>query len=78
MKLTHFSLVNLLVGREVVPELLQGDATGEKMAAALERVMAEGPARAAQLSGLLEVRATLGEPGAPERVARQVLEVISK
>ena len=78
VKLTHFSLVNLLVGREVVPELLQGDATGEKMAAALERVMAEGPARTAQLSGLLEVRATLGEPGAPERVARQVLEVISK
>jgi len=77
VKLVHFSLVNLLVGREVVPELLQGEATGEKMAAALERVMAEGPARTAQLAGLLEVRATLGQPGAPERVAREVVEVIS-
>jgi lipid-A-disaccharide synthase len=77
IKLTHFSLVNLLVGREVVPELLQGQATGEKMAEALERVLSEGPARQAQLAGLLEVRATLGEPGAPERVAREVVEVLS-
>lgn len=77
IKLTHFSLVNLLVGREVVPELLQGQATGEKMAEALERVLSDGPARQAQLAGLLEVRATLGEPGAPERVAREVVEVLS-
>ncbi len=77
VKLTHFSLVNLLVGREVVPELLQGQATGERLAAALERVLADGPARDAQLAGLLEVRATLGEPGAPERVAREVAEMLS-
>ena len=77
VRIRHFSLVNLLVGREVVPELLQGQATGEKMAAALERVLAAGPAREAQLSGLREVRATLGEPGAPERVAREVVEVLS-
>jgi lipid-A-disaccharide synthase len=78
VKVAHYSLVNLLVGREVVRELIQGAATGRRLADELERVLAEGPARAAQLAGLLEVRATLGEPGAPERVARQVLEVISK
>ncbi len=77
VKVAHYSLVNLLVGREVVRELIQGAATGRRLADELERVLAEGPARAAQLAGLLEVRATLGEPGAPERVARQVLEVIS-
>jgi lipid-A-disaccharide synthase len=77
VKLKHFSLVNLLVGREVVPELIQGNATGEKLAAALERVLADGPARDAQLAGLLEVRATLGEPGAPERVAQEVAEMLS-
>ncbi len=78
IKLTHVSLVNLLVGREVVQELLQGAASGEGLAAALERVLAEGPARQAQLAGLREVRATLGEPGAPERVAREVVEVLSR
>jgi lipid-A-disaccharide synthase len=77
VKVAHYSLVNLLVGREVVRELIQGDATGQRLAAELELVMAPGPARDAQLAGLLEVRATLGEPGAPERVARQLLEVLS-
>jgi lipid-A-disaccharide synthase len=77
VRLTFFSLVNLLVGRQVVPELLQGGATPERMAAELEAVLAEGPARQAQLAGLREVRASLGEPGAPERVAGVVAEVLS-
>jgi lipid-A-disaccharide synthase len=74
----HYSLVNLLVGREVVRELIQGAATGARLAAELERVMAQGPAREEQLAGLLQVRATLGEPGAPERVAHELLEVLSR
>jgi lipid-A-disaccharide synthase len=78
VKVAHYSLVNLLVGREVVRELIQGAATGRRLAAELERVLPEGPAQAAQLAGLLEVRATLGTPGAPERVARQIVEVIER
>jgi len=77
VRLTWFSLVNLLVGRAVVPELLQAEASPERMAAELEAVLAEGPARTAQLDGLREVRASLGEPGAPERVAREVAEVLA-
>ena len=78
VKVAHYSLVNLLVGREVVRELIQGAATGRRLAEELERVLPEGPARTAQLAGLLEVRATLGTPGAPERVARQIVEVIER
>jgi lipid-A-disaccharide synthase len=77
VKLAYVSLVNLLVGREVVRELIQGAATGARLAEELERVLAAGPAREAQLAGLLEVRSMLGQPGAPERVAREVVEVIS-
>jgi lipid-A-disaccharide synthase len=77
VRLSFFSLVNLLVGRRVVPELLQGGATPERMAEELEAVLAEGPARQAQLDGLREVRAALGPPGAPERVAQVVAEVLS-
>ncbi len=77
VRLTWFSLVNLLVGRQVVPELLQGDVNGARLAAELEAVLAEGPARKAQIDGLREVRASLGEPGAPERVAREIAEVLA-
>ena len=76
VRLTFFSLVNLLVGRRVVPELLQGGASAAAMAAEVLAVLPEGPARQAQLDGLREVRAALGPPGAPERVARVVAEVL--
>jgi lipid-A-disaccharide synthase len=77
VRLSWFSLVNLLVNRQVVPELLQGGATGERMADELEAVLADGPARQAQLDGLREVRASLGEPGAPERVAAVVSGILA-
>ncbi|HET9553258.1 MAG TPA: lipid-A-disaccharide synthase [Anaeromyxobacteraceae bacterium] len=78
VRLSWFSLVNLLAGRRVVPELLQTEASAARMAAELEAVLAEGPAREAQLAGLREVRAALGAPGAPERVAREVAEVLAR
>ncbi len=76
VKLVHVSLVNLLAGRGVVPELLQGDATPARMAAELEAVLGPGPAREAQLSGLREVRDALGPPGAPQRVAEELALVL--
>jgi lipid-A-disaccharide synthase len=77
VRLAHFALVNLLAGRTVVPELLQREATGERMAAELERLLPGGPARAEQLRGLEEVRALLGEPGAPRRVAEEIVRIMS-
>lgn len=76
VRISFFSLVNLLVGRRVVPELLQGGASAQAMAAEVLALLPEGPARRAQLDGLREVRAALGEPGAPERVAHVVAEVM--
>ncbi len=72
VKLTAFGLVNLLAGRTVVPELLQRQASPARMAEEIERLLADGPARQEQLQGLREVRASLGEPGAPRRVAEEV------
>ena len=68
----HLALVNLLAGRTVVPELLQGDATPERMAAEVERLLGDPGARRAQLDALAEVRHSLGEPGAPRRVAEEI------
>jgi lipid-A-disaccharide synthase len=70
--MSHFALVNILAGRTVVPELLQGEASPARMAAEAERLLSDPAAREAQLRGLVEVRRTLGEPGAPRRVAEEV------
>jgi len=72
VRIAHFALVNILAGRGLVPELLQRDASPERMAAEIERLLGDGGAREAQLRGLREVRASLGEPGAAERVAAEV------
>jgi lipid-A-disaccharide synthase len=72
VKVAHVALVNLLAGRRLVPELLQGDANGERMAAEVERLLADGAARDEQIAGLRSVRASLGQPGAPRRVAEEL------
>ena len=42
------------------------------MAAEIERLLGDRGARETQLAGLREVRASLGEPGAPRRVAEEI------
>jgi lipid-A-disaccharide synthase len=76
VRIAHFALVNILAGRGLVPELLQRDASPERMAAEIERLLGDRAAREAQLAGLREVRASLGEPGAAERVAAEVSQAM--
>jgi lipid-A-disaccharide synthase len=74
----HVSLVNLVAGREIVPELLQGDATADRLAEAVAPLLESGGRAAmAQRAGLAEVRSRLGSPGAAERVAELVREVLA-
>lgn len=78
VKIPHIGLPNIVAGRQVLPELLQGDATGEAIATALQPLLYDEVARARCLADLAEVRRRLGEPGAVERVARVVLEVAAQ
>ncbi len=72
VRIAHFALVNILAGKGIVPELLQREASPARMAAEVERLLGDRAAREAQLAALREVRASLGEPGAPRRVAEEV------
>lgn len=73
IKVQYASLVNLVAGREVVPELLQDEAKPEKIASATVRLVADQAERAAMLAGLAEVRERLGGAGASVRAARLAL-----
>lgn len=73
------SLVNLIAGREVVPELMQDEATPERLAAAMAPLLAAGsPERAAQQAGFRAVRDRLGGPGASEGVVDLAAELIGR
>ncbi|MGA2962228.1 MAG: hypothetical protein ABSD96_11195, partial [Candidatus Korobacteraceae bacterium] len=74
-----FCIVNLIAGREVVPELVQRDFTAVNVAARIERMLADGPERRQMLDGLREVRASLSVAAgasASETAARGILKVI--
>jgi len=73
VELEHIGMANILVGREVVRELLQGDCTVEKLATELGRLISDDAYRAEVSAGVLEAREKLGGPGASRRAAEAVL-----
>ncbi len=78
VRLPSISLVNLVLGRPVVPELIQGDANPERIAAEAERLLLEDDERAEMRKGLAELRGKLGEGGASGRAAKEVAKVLEE
>ncbi|MEX0900493.1 MAG: lipid-A-disaccharide synthase [Gammaproteobacteria bacterium] len=74
LKIETFSLPNLLTGERVVPELIQENATPDRLAVALGLLLEDGDARAAQHAAFARVREQL-KTGADERAAAAVLTV---
>ncbi len=76
IRVPWISLVNIVAGEEVVPELLQGAVSPER----LERegaAILESPERSRIMrDGFARVAARLGPPGASQRAADAVLEAI--
>ena len=68
-------LVNLVAGRSVVPELVQHEATGQRLYEEALRILEDPIAYADMKRSLAEVRDTLGAPGASARAAEKVLAV---
>ena len=66
------SLVNLIMDREVVRELIQQDLSVESLSTELERLMADGPYRETMIKDLATLREKLGGPGASGTVAMAV------
>jgi lipid-A-disaccharide synthase len=76
----YLSLVNLIAGRAVIPELLQEACTGEALAAELDRLLTDGAARDSQRRAATEAIKKLGIDGEKPslRAARAVLATIEK
>jgi lipid-A-disaccharide synthase len=66
-------LVNLVAGRSVVPELIQEDATAERLCQEAQRLLNDRSAYNGMKDALQQVRQSLGEPGASHRAAQVVL-----
>lgn len=69
------AMPNILTGRAVVPELIQGRVNVRNLVRAAENLMVE-PLRTETRNALLALRTRLGEPGAAARVAAIALEMM--
>ncbi len=79
VKVSRFAMVNLIAGRDVVPEYVQDEFIPEDVGIKVRELMADGPARSDMLAGLQEVRSKLHTPGgdtAADRAAAAVLATI--
>jgi lipid-A-disaccharide synthase len=70
VRLPHVSLVNLVLERPAVPELLQGGAKPERVAAEAAAILRDPARVAAMRADLALLRGRLGDRGASGRAAR--------
>jgi lipid-A-disaccharide synthase len=74
IRVPWIGLANIVAGRQVVPELIQHDASPRRIADEACAILAD-PGRMAEMrEGLSGIRAALGQPGGSQRVAEIIAE----
>ncbi|HEX7280688.1 MAG TPA: hypothetical protein VF239_01450, partial [Vicinamibacterales bacterium] len=71
-----YAMVNLIAGERVVVELIQDACTAGAMANEAVRLLTDTTYRTRMIASLDDVRRRLGGPGASDRAADAVLDVI--
>ncbi len=74
----YASMVNLLLEREAVPELIQDDAEPEIICRRAVELLTDGERIRAMRADLGQLRDRLGEPGASRRAAEEVERCLAR
>ena len=78
VKLDTFSMVNLIAGERIVPELIQDDFTPQAVADEAVSMLCDGARAARVREGLARVRERLGGPGASRRAAEAIFRLVGR
>jgi lipid-A-disaccharide synthase len=78
VRVPHIALANLVAGSRIAPELIQHEAAPETLAAELLPLLEDSQERARQRAAWSQIRATLGETAASERVADMAADLVAK
>jgi lipid-A-disaccharide synthase len=72
----NIGLVNIIAGKTIVPELIQGDACGKRIAVEALAILTNEEKKQEMIKELMAIRAKLGEPGAAIRAAQIACDMI--
>lgn len=74
VRVPHWSLVNIVAGKKIVPELIQSEVNGERIAVEVRGILARYESITAELA---RVREILGAPGASRRAAEEIHKMVA-
>ena len=80
IRVPHVAMVNLLAGRQLVPELLQQECRPERLAATVEALLTDHSAADAQREGFRTVLDSLsiGDEAPADAAAREILSLLDR
>ncbi|MDH7511815.1 MAG: lipid-A-disaccharide synthase [Clostridiales bacterium] len=76
VKIRDYSIVNILAGKRIIPELIQGRFTAERLALETSRLLQSDEKRAEMKAEFLKLRRLLGDDNAPANVARELEKLV--
>jgi lipid-A-disaccharide synthase len=72
----NIGLVNIIAGKTIVPELIQDEATGERIALEALAILTNDEKKQQIIKELNSIRAKLGNPGAAIRAAKLACDML--
>jgi lipid-A-disaccharide synthase len=75
-RVSMYAMVNLIAGEPIVSELIQDACTPDAVAAEAVSLLTDSSKRTRMIDRLADVRAKLGGPGASDRAAEAILDVV--
>jgi lipid-A-disaccharide synthase len=78
VKTDYIAMINLIAGRQIVPELIQENLTVANLVAEVHKLLDDPAARRKMIDDLREVSAKLGAAGAIERAADAIAAMLPK
>jgi len=76
VKIKDYSIVNILAGKRIIPELIQSRFSADELALEASRLLQSGEQRAEMKAEFLRLRRLLGDDNAPANVAGELEKLV--
>jgi lipid-A-disaccharide synthase len=77
IKISNYSIVNILAGHKVIPELIQKKFSSENIFRETERILISPPTRSKMIEHFKKIRKILGDKNASQNAAKELDRLIS-